>query len=121
MHVVGGGDLDGPALSVVPVRHRAALWVPGGIVTCLVAGRDYTLIPNFAFWDWEQVPDDSYETLTFNSFDIPETREAFGAMVRHDQRKSSVPGCREPYPPVPRGQRRDRLGRPRQGTQCAKV
>jgi hypothetical protein len=78
------GDLNGPALSVVLVRYRGDRWVPGGTVQCLVAGREYTLIPGFAFWDWWELPEGGYETLTFSNFGIEETREAFAAMVEQE-------------------------------------
>jgi hypothetical protein len=78
------GDLNGPALSVVLVRYRADRWIPGGTVACVVGDREYTLIPGYAFWDWEEQPDGTYETLTFSNFGMPETREAFGAMIEQD-------------------------------------
>ena len=78
------GDLDGPALSVVLVRYRGERWVPGGTVQCRVGDKDYTLIPSQAFWDWEQLPDGSYATLTFSNFGVPETREAFAAIIGQD-------------------------------------
>jgi len=75
------GDMDGPALSVVVVRYHAERWIPGGTVSCVVGDREYTLIPDTAFWDWEEQPDGTYVTLTFSNFGVPETREAFAAMI----------------------------------------
>jgi hypothetical protein len=77
-------DADLPAVSVVAVRCRAERRLPGGTVTCIVEGRQYTLIPDTAFWDWEEQPDGTYVTLTFSNFGVPETREAFAAMIEHE-------------------------------------
>ena len=75
------GSIGCPAVSVVAVRYRAERWIPGGWVNCVVEGREFTLIPDHAFWDWEEQPDGTYVTLTFSNFGVPETREAFAAMI----------------------------------------
>lgn len=75
------GDMDGPALSVVLVRYRGARWIPGGTVTCVVGGRAYMLMPMYAFWNWEEQRDGTYETLIISSFSSEETLEAFTALI----------------------------------------
>lgn len=78
------GNHGWPAVSFLGVRHQGERWIERGQVDCVVAGRELGLIPNFSFWDWEQLPDGSYSTLTFTGFDIPETRPGFTAMIEQD-------------------------------------